>query len=139
MNIKNFFLLLSILLTGFAAGCMSLADKREMEELREALHSRPNLIPGGEYRPCCMVISIIDKQAKDIFDKMPSNTLLSTPTKGTCLDNTIVKVAEGTMCTAVESHPNDPTLYSCTIIINYSTGTTQKIDINEYLNCDEED
>jgi hypothetical protein len=127
---------------GFISGCTNPIDKLEREELetlREAVKSRPNINLGGQYRPCCMDFSVTGKQAKDIFDKMPSDTLLSTSTKGTCLDNTIVKVSGGTMCTTVESHPNDPTLYSCTIIIDYSTGVTQKIDINEYLNCDEED
>jgi predicted component of type VI protein secretion system len=138
MNFNKFLSLLSILLTGFAVGCMSSADKQEMEELREALHSRPSLIPGGKYRPCCMVVSIIDKQAKDIFDKMPDNTLLTTSTQEICLDKKVVKVSEGTMCTVAESHLNNPALYSCSIIINYSTGATQKIDIKEYFNCDAE-
>jgi hypothetical protein len=134
--------LLIVLFMGFISGCANPIDKLEREELetlREAVKSRPNIKPGGIYLPCCMDISIIGYQAKDIFDKMPDGALLSTSTKGTCLDNTIVKISEGTMCTAVESHPNDPTLYSCTIMINYSTGLTQKIDINNYLMCDEED
>jgi hypothetical protein len=131
-----------ILLSGLISGCVGPIDKLEREELetlRKAVTSRPNIIYDNKYMPCCMDISIIGQGAKNIFDKMPESTLLSTPTKGTCLSGDIVKISEGTMCIASEALPEDPGLYSCTILINYSTGSAQKIDINNYLNCDEED
>ncbi|MDR2155137.1 MAG: hypothetical protein LBE78_08960 [Burkholderiaceae bacterium] len=123
------------LLSWVISGCMSLVDKSEIEALRR----NPILIPGEEYWPCCMKIVIIDQYAKDIFDKMPDSTLLTTPTKGTCLDGGVVKFSEGTMCSARESDLSNPALYSCQVMINYSTGTTEKININDYLDCDEED
>jgi hypothetical protein len=133
---NNFAFLFAFLLTTSVTGCTSTIDKSEMESLREALKNRASLIPGGKYRPCCIDIIITGEQAKDIFKKMPDSTLLTTSTEGTCLDQKIVKISEGTICTAVESHLNDPELYSCGITINYSTGATQKLDINNYLNCD---
>ncbi|MDR2155141.1 MAG: hypothetical protein LBE78_08985 [Burkholderiaceae bacterium] len=141
MNFNKIFLLF-ILLTGGISGCMSSVEKpeaTELETLRKEVNNRPYIIHGEKYRPCCMDISIIGQEAKNIFDKMPNSTLLTTPTKGTCLDGGVVKVSEGTMCSARESDLNNPILYSCAIIINYSTGTTEKINIDEYLNCDEED
>jgi hypothetical protein len=114
-------------------------ERKELEILREKVTSRPNIIYDNKYMPCCMDISIIGQGAKNIFDKMPDDALLSASTKGTCLSGDVVKIREGTMCIASEHRLNDPSLYSCTILINYSTGKTQRIDINEYLNCDEED
>ncbi|MDR2155139.1 MAG: hypothetical protein LBE78_08975 [Burkholderiaceae bacterium] len=135
MKVNKSILLLYFSLLGSITGCINSVDNSEIEALRR----NPTLIQGEEHWPCCMKIVIIDQYAKDIFDKMPDSTLLAIPTKGTCLDGKIVKISEGTMCTTVESHLSDPKLYSCQIAMNYFTGTTEKININDYLNCDEED
>ncbi|MDR2154016.1 MAG: hypothetical protein LBE78_03175 [Burkholderiaceae bacterium] len=139
MSSNNFRFLFIFLLVGFISGCMSLADKRDMEELRAAVNLRATIIQGGEYWPCCMLISIAGEHAKEIFSKMPDNTLLTLPTKGTCLDGDVVKVSEGTICIARESKLDDPDLYSCKITMNYATGATQKVDVQDYLNCYEEE
>jgi hypothetical protein len=86
-----------------------------------------------------MDIMIIKQQAKDIFNKMPSNTLLTVSTEGTCFAGRVVKISKGTMCSTAEFDVNDPTLYQCSVTINYSTGTTENVNINDYLKCEEED
>ncbi|MDR2155142.1 MAG: hypothetical protein LBE78_08990 [Burkholderiaceae bacterium] len=134
------FLSAVILSAGIISSCATPLEKSEIadyEALKKAIKNRPYII-SGEYRLCCMDIMIIEQQAKDIFDKMPDNTLLTVPTEGTCLAGRVVKISEGTMCTTAEFDTNDPTLYQCSVTINYSTGTTEKVNINDYLKCDDE-
>jgi hypothetical protein len=135
MNIKKFTLLSILLLIVYISGCMNSIEKKEIEELREALHSRPSLTHGEEHWPCCMLISISGRQAEEIFEKMPDGSLLNMSDKKTCLDVNAIKISEGTICMFRQSDPTRPALYSCNIAINYFTGATEKVDANDYLDC----
>jgi hypothetical protein len=140
MDFNKFFSIVIFLLVVFVTGCMSSIDKfekEELEDLRKSIKHAPVLVPGSERQPCCIDILITDTQARDIFNKMPGSTLLTAPTKGTCLSSRLAKINQGLMCTAIKSNPNDPESYWCKMTIDYTTGTMKKIDVNEYLNCDD--
>jgi hypothetical protein len=118
---------------------MNSIEKREIEELREAVKNRPTLISGESFKwPCCMLISIAGQQAKDIFDKMPDSTKLDIPAEGLCFDVDIIKIAGGTVCMARRLSPDTSVSYSCDMAINYSTGATEKMDPDNYLHCGED-
>jgi hypothetical protein len=143
MELKKLSFIL-ILLTGFLSGCTILEEKIRMEEtkkaekkMEESIWRRPTINHGeGDWMPCCMFIAIPGKPAKILFDRMPENMLI-TPPKGACLEGYIVKANGGTMCYVKEDALDNLEEYNCNVTIDYSTGATQNIGINERLNCEE--